>query len=211
MRRCRITRGRATSASCATRSSTPCCSPTADDRCRRAGSVARGRRRRRPPPASSDQTLKASEIQEIMRALQAEGGRVERAAQRLGVPRSSLYQKIRKYGIAIPKATLDAVVRQGSAAARRDRAAPPARRRRRRCPRQTAGTARRARWRCAGPRAVHITISASIEKATSVPRWSRAALRDQAAAIGVSCGDRPDRESRSPGRSAPRHHVTPVT
>jgi DNA-binding NtrC family response regulator len=54
-----------------------------------------------PPPA--DVTLQASEIQEISRALQAAGGRVERAAQRLGVPRSSLYQKIRKYGIAIPK------------------------------------------------------------------------------------------------------------
>jgi len=56
------------------------------------------------PPSSGDLTLKAAEIQEILRALQAEGGRVERAAQRLGVPRSSLYQKIRKYGIAIPKA-----------------------------------------------------------------------------------------------------------
>jgi DNA-binding NtrC family response regulator len=55
------------------------------------------------PPSSSDLTLKASEIQEITRALQLEGGRVEKAAQRLGVPRSSLYQKIRKYGIAIPK------------------------------------------------------------------------------------------------------------
>ena len=55
------------------------------------------------PPASGDLTLKAAEIQEITRALQAEGGRVERAAQRLGVPRSSLYQKIRKYGIAIPR------------------------------------------------------------------------------------------------------------
>ena len=55
-------------------------------------------------PAPGDQTLKASEIQEITRALHAEGGRVERAAQRLGVPRSSLYQKIRKYGIAVPKA-----------------------------------------------------------------------------------------------------------
>ena len=53
---------------------------------------------------AGDVTLKAAEIQEIARALQAEGGRVERAAQRLGVPRSSLYQKIRKYGIAIPKA-----------------------------------------------------------------------------------------------------------
>ena len=63
-----------------------------------------GRGRRGDPPASGDLTLKAAEIQEITRALHAEGGRVERAAQRLGVPRSSLYQKIRKYGIAIPKA-----------------------------------------------------------------------------------------------------------
>jgi DNA-binding NtrC family response regulator len=56
-----------------------------------------------PPPVAGDHTLQAAEIQEITRALQAEGGRVERAAQRLGVPRSSLYQKIRKYGISVPK------------------------------------------------------------------------------------------------------------
>ena len=65
------------------------------------------RRRGAPAAASSaalsaDQTLKASEIQEITRALQEEDS-VEKAAERLGVPRSSLYQKIRKYGIAIPK------------------------------------------------------------------------------------------------------------
>jgi DNA-binding NtrC family response regulator len=53
--------------------------------------------------SAADQTLRSSEIQEITRALQVEGGRVEKAAQRLGVPRSSLYQKIRKYGIAVPK------------------------------------------------------------------------------------------------------------
>ena len=61
-----------------------------------------------PPPvapagAAGDQTLKALEIQEIVRALQAEGGHVGRAAQRLGVPRSSLYQKIRKFGIPSAK------------------------------------------------------------------------------------------------------------
>jgi DNA-binding NtrC family response regulator len=54
-----------------------------------------------PPPPASGRTLKASEIQEIVRALQAEGGHVERAAGRLGIPRSSLYQKIRKYGIPL--------------------------------------------------------------------------------------------------------------
>jgi DNA-binding NtrC family response regulator len=56
------------------------------------------------PPAAGELTLKASEIQEIQKALAAEGGRVERAAQRLGIPRSSLYQKIRKYGISVSKA-----------------------------------------------------------------------------------------------------------
>jgi DNA-binding NtrC family response regulator len=56
-----------------------------------------------PPPG--DFTMKAVEIQEIVRALQAEGGRVERAARRLGIPRSSLYQKIKKYGIPVPKAS----------------------------------------------------------------------------------------------------------
>jgi DNA-binding NtrC family response regulator len=54
-------------------------------------------------PPAGDSTLKGVEIQEIVRALQAEGGRVERAAQRLGIPRSSLYQKIKKYGIPVPK------------------------------------------------------------------------------------------------------------
>ena len=63
-----------------------------------------GRGRQPEPPSTGDLTLQASEIQEITRALRAEGGRVERAANRLGIPRSSLYQKIRKYGIAVPRA-----------------------------------------------------------------------------------------------------------
>ena len=54
-------------------------------------------------PTAGEFTMKAVEMQEIVRALQAEGGRVERAANRLGIPRSSLYQKIKKYGIPIPK------------------------------------------------------------------------------------------------------------
>jgi transcriptional regulator of acetoin/glycerol metabolism len=70
-----------------------------------AGALGLTNRGRRPdPPPTGDLTLLASEIQEITRALRAEGGRVERAAQRLGIPRSSLYQKIRKYGIAVPRA-----------------------------------------------------------------------------------------------------------
>jgi DNA-binding NtrC family response regulator len=44
-------------------------------------------------------TLEEVEQRHIARVLQEEGGRVEQAAQRLGVPRSSLYQKIKKYGL----------------------------------------------------------------------------------------------------------------
>ncbi len=40
----------------------------------------------------------------IQRVLQEERGRVEKAANRLGIPRSSLYQKIKKHQIPVPKA-----------------------------------------------------------------------------------------------------------
>ena len=39
----------------------------------------------------------------IERMLDAESGHVERAATRLGIPRSSLYQKIKRYSIAAGK------------------------------------------------------------------------------------------------------------
>lgn len=46
-----------------------------------------------------DSTLTLSELekQHIGRVLQEEHGRVEKAARRLGIPRSSLYQKLKKY------------------------------------------------------------------------------------------------------------------
>jgi len=44
-------------------------------------------------------TLIELERQHIQRVLNEEGGRVERAAKRLGIPRSSLYQKIKKHQI----------------------------------------------------------------------------------------------------------------
>jgi DNA-binding NtrC family response regulator len=44
-------------------------------------------------------TLLEVEKRHIARVLQEEGGHVERAASRLGIPRSSLYQKLRKYQI----------------------------------------------------------------------------------------------------------------
>ncbi len=48
-------------------------------------------------------TLLEVERRHIERVLRLEGGRVEAAAKRLGIPRSSLYQKIKKHGIALQK------------------------------------------------------------------------------------------------------------
>jgi DNA-binding NtrC family response regulator len=50
-------------------------------------------------PYDLDRTLIEVEKQHIERVLRAEGGRVEAAAKRLGIPRSSLYQKIKRYEI----------------------------------------------------------------------------------------------------------------
>lgn len=47
----------------------------------------------------SDLTLAELERQHITRILQAESGRVAQAATRLGIPRSTLYQKIKAYGL----------------------------------------------------------------------------------------------------------------
>jgi DNA-binding NtrC family response regulator len=48
-------------------------------------------------------TLQELEKQQIERVLGQEHGRVEKAAKRLGIPRSSLYQKIKKHGITLSK------------------------------------------------------------------------------------------------------------
>jgi DNA-binding NtrC family response regulator len=48
-------------------------------------------------------TLGEMERRHIERMLQAENGRVEAAARRLGIPRSSLYQKIKRFGLAVPR------------------------------------------------------------------------------------------------------------
>ena len=50
--------------------------------------------------AGTGLTLKELEKQHIARVLQEEGGHVARAAERLGVPRSTLYEKIKLHGIA---------------------------------------------------------------------------------------------------------------
>ncbi|HKD17956.1 MAG TPA: sigma-54 dependent transcriptional regulator [Thermoanaerobaculia bacterium] len=54
-------------------------------------------------PYDLDRTLIEVERQHIERMLRAEGGRVEAAARRLGIPRSSLYQKIKRFGIEVGK------------------------------------------------------------------------------------------------------------
>lgn len=56
-----------------------------------------GHSRRQASYLDSNLTLNELEKQHIERVLQEEQGRVEKAASRLGIPRSSLYQKIKKY------------------------------------------------------------------------------------------------------------------
>ena len=51
-------------------------------------------------PIDTSLTLVQMEQRYIERVLAEENGRVDHTARRLGVPRSSLYQKIKKYGIA---------------------------------------------------------------------------------------------------------------
>ena len=55
------------------------------------------------PFLDSRLTLLELEKQHIERVLQEEHGRVEKAAKRLGIPRSSLYQKIKKHQIIMSK------------------------------------------------------------------------------------------------------------
>ena len=55
------------------------------------------------PFLDSRLTLLELEKQHIERVLQEERGRVEKAAKRLGIPRSSLYQKIKKHQISMSK------------------------------------------------------------------------------------------------------------
>jgi DNA-binding NtrC family response regulator len=59
--------------------------------------------KRETPANDSQLTLLEIERRHIEIALAEEGGHVERAAKRLGIPRSSLYQKIRKFQIVVSK------------------------------------------------------------------------------------------------------------
>ena len=65
-----------------------------------------GRRRRCPletPGAEMHLTLEELEKVHIERVLREMGGRVAEASQRLGIPRSTLYQKIKKFSISLPR------------------------------------------------------------------------------------------------------------
>ena len=53
--------------------------------------------------AGLDLTLKEAEILHVRRVLEAENGHVERAAERLAIPKSSLYEKIRRHGIVVSR------------------------------------------------------------------------------------------------------------
>ncbi len=56
-------------------------------------------------PQSAATTLQELEWQHIQRVLKEEGGSVNRAAQRLGIPRSTLYQKLKVQGMRRPAAS----------------------------------------------------------------------------------------------------------
>ncbi len=52
-----------------------------------------------PTQPEEVRTLEELEIHHIQQALRAEDGKVPRAAERLGIPRSTLYQKLKRYSI----------------------------------------------------------------------------------------------------------------
>lgn len=54
-----------------------------------------------PAPPPLDMKLDDVERQHVLRVFEAAGRRVQEAAQRLGVPRSTLYQKLRDYGVPL--------------------------------------------------------------------------------------------------------------
>ena len=57
----------------------------------------------RPSEADLNLTLEELERRHIERVLRREQGNVEQAAKNLGIPRSSLYQKIKRYGLKVSR------------------------------------------------------------------------------------------------------------
>jgi len=56
-----------------------------------------------PAPGETHLTLEELEKRHIERVLREMGGRVADASQRLGIPRSTLYQKLKKFSISLPR------------------------------------------------------------------------------------------------------------
>jgi two-component system, NtrC family, response regulator AtoC len=59
------------------------------------------------PPLATSQTLGDLERQRILEALNKTHGRRDEAAAQLGMARSTLWRKIREYGIVLPKTARD--------------------------------------------------------------------------------------------------------
>ena len=100
------TRGPATCGSCATSWSAPCsCAATTSSSPATSASRAPGRRRCPSRRAGAEMHLTLEELEKvhIERVLREMGGRVAEASQRLGIPRSTLYQKIKKFSISLPR------------------------------------------------------------------------------------------------------------
>jgi DNA-binding NtrC family response regulator len=55
------------------------------------------------PASEAHLTLEEIEKRHIERVLRETGGRVAEASQRLGIPRSTLYQKLKKFSIGVPR------------------------------------------------------------------------------------------------------------
>jgi len=66
------------------------------------------------PTSAPPSTLEQVEREHIRLALAAENGRVEAAARRLGIPRSTLYHKLKTYGITAPRTRAPASSRDPS-------------------------------------------------------------------------------------------------
>jgi transcriptional regulator of acetoin/glycerol metabolism len=56
-----------------------------------------------PPADETALTLSELERRHIERVLRQEQGHVQRAARRLGIPRSTLYQKLKQHGIELSR------------------------------------------------------------------------------------------------------------
>ena len=56
--------------------------------------------------AAEDLTLEEAERRHVTRVMREENNRIQPAAKRLGIARSSLYEKVRRLGIVLPGSDL---------------------------------------------------------------------------------------------------------